>query len=170
MEGSISISWAWGIGLICFAFGIIAGVILIYFMSGDRRRNEELEQQLAGQKQQFDDYRGQVSQHFKQTSELVQKMTDSYRDVYEHLAVGSQALCREPVSTPRLDIPNQPVLGEQPEEQSAEQPEEPTLERDFSDAETDPLMDAEPDTLLGDAPNVPSLETEQPVNPRTPSA
>lgn len=165
MDGSISSSWAWGIGLICFAFGIGGGVLLAYFLPGNRRRAEELEQQLADQQRQLDNYRGQVSQHFRQTSELVQKMTDSYRDVYEHLASGSQTLCQEPVSTPQLDIPQQPMLKQAPESPA----DGTTDENAFSDAETDPLLETESDTLLGDAPNVPSLDTEPPLTPRTQS-
>lgn len=166
MDGSISIGWAWGIGLISFAFGIAGGVFLAVLLSGSRHRAEELEHQLTDQQRQFDDYRSQVSQHFRQTSELVQKMTDSYRSVYEHLASGSQTLCQEPVPTPQLDIPKQPVLDGKKQTAASDAVDQGA----FSDAETDPFADPETDTLLGDAPNVPSLETEQPLNSRTPSA
>ena len=47
MDGSISISWAWAIGLICLACGIAGGVLVTSLFSGGKRRTEELEQQLA---------------------------------------------------------------------------------------------------------------------------
>ncbi len=44
-------------------------------------------------KEHFTGYRDQVTQHFMQTSSLVQTMTESYRAVYEHLATGARHLC-----------------------------------------------------------------------------
>jgi uncharacterized membrane-anchored protein YhcB (DUF1043 family) len=94
----------------------------------------------------------------------VQKMTDSYRDVYEHLAAGSEKLCRDPVDAPSLDFTRQPVLES---DAQTPVPEEPGAQ-EFSDAETDPLRDNENDSCMGDAPHVPHLETEQRTSPRTP--
>ncbi|MFC1774484.1 YhcB family protein [Pseudomonadota bacterium] len=155
MESGFSSSWAWGVGLISFAFGLACGIAGAYFTTGNRQRIRELESELASAQQQFDGYREQVSQHFMKTSDLVQKMTASYRDVYEHLAGGSQALCKDPVSTPQLDIPYQPVLGNDGHDDPAEPNE--ASENEFADAETDPLQTSEEDACLGDAPNVPDL-------------
>lgn len=167
MESSISTSVAWLVGLICLGVGLAIGILVTRLSPGTRRHTEALETQLAEQQRQFDGYREQVSSHFQQTSELVQKMTDSYRDVYEHLARGSQALCEDPVSTPRLDIPETPLIGEQaPSGRPAGTPPPAT---EFTDAETDPLAE-DPDAFLGDAPHIPDLD-EQTVaaTPHTPS-
>ncbi len=158
MESGFSLSWAWGVGLISFAFGLACGIAGAYLMTGNRQRIKELESRLASTQQQFDGYREQVSQHFMKTSDLVQKMTSSYRDVYEHLASGSQALCEDPVSTPQLDIPHQPVLGTDNRDDQEEPTEAP--ENEFADAETDPLQTSEDDVCLGDAPNIPDLGNE----------
>ena len=158
MDNDFSLSWAWGVGLIGFAFGLACGIAGAYLMTGSRQRIRELESRLAAAQQQFDSYREQVSQHFMKTSDLVQKMTSSYRDVYEHLASGSQALCENPVSTPQLDIPHQPVLGNEHLDQQAEPTGIP--ENEFTDAETDPLQTSDDDTLLGDAPNIPNLDNQ----------
>lgn len=164
---------AWQVGIIGFALGVGCGFGIAYLMRGNRRRVEELEQELDTLRQRFDGYREQVNRHFLTTSELVQKMTDSYRDVYEHLAQGSEQLCRNPLDTPSLDFTQQPVL-EKPDEVpqplgAADADEAPQPDKDstkeFSDAETDTGGDN--DDYLGDAPNVPSLETEEPVNRRT---
>jgi uncharacterized membrane-anchored protein YhcB (DUF1043 family) len=166
MESGYDLSWIWGIGLAGFAAGIACGLAISLLLRGNRQRVEELERELAALHQQFDGYRDQVNRHFLTTSELVQKMTDSYRDVYEHLAAGSAALCQNPVATPSLDFTRQPVL-----ENPAPSPslDESGAEKS-ADAETDPLQDAESDTVMGDAPYVPRLETEEPVSRRrTPS-
>ena len=158
VEGGFDLSWAWGIGLISFAFGLALGMAGLYLMTGNRQRIKELESQLASAQQKFDSYREQVGQHFLKTSDLVQKMTSSYRDVYEHLASGSQTLCQDPVSTPQLDIPHQPMLNQE----SSDEPAEPDTEMDneLSDADTDPLQKTDTDAYLGDSPNIPDLGNE----------
>jgi uncharacterized membrane-anchored protein YhcB (DUF1043 family) len=93
-------------------------------------------------------------------------MTDSYREVYEHLASGSQTLCQDPVSTPQLDFPQQPML-----KATATAPQAAAThasDSEFVDAETDPLQETDEDTCMGDTPHVPSLQTETAINPRTP--
>jgi uncharacterized membrane-anchored protein YhcB (DUF1043 family) len=40
-------------------------------------------------------YQQEVAGHFSQTSELLKEMTLQYRNIYEHLAQGAEALCPE---------------------------------------------------------------------------
>ena len=104
----------WSIGLIGFAFGLVAGYAMHYFLNPDNGRSKALEQELEKLKQENSDYRSQVVQHFQRTSELVQDMTLSYRAVYEHLAASSQQLCSEPLGTPQLDLPERGHLPQHP--------------------------------------------------------
>lgn len=154
MTSGIGMSWIWAAGLIAFAFGIAFGVGIGYVFFGSNKRTRELRAEMEALQKQFDDYRNQVGKHFLRTSELVQKMTDSYRDVYEHLASGSQALCQDPVSTPRLNIPGTPKLDEKREPDTRR-----STTDEYSDAEVDSLSDADSDDYLGDSPNVPKLDT-----------
>ena len=78
------------VALIIFAG---AGIFLGTRISSDKRRIKELEDELNDTKKDLDNYRGKVNSHFKKTSDLFSKMTDSYRAVYLHLAEGSQELC-----------------------------------------------------------------------------
>jgi uncharacterized membrane-anchored protein YhcB (DUF1043 family) len=162
MGSSFDLSWVWSIGLISFAFGVVCGLGASLLLRGKRQRIQQLENELDELQQQFDGYREQVTEHFLTTSALVQKMTDSYKDVYEHLASGSQVLCEKPVTAPSLDFTRQPVLESTPanqtEETSRQAPEQ-------SDATS--LGDNEIDTCLGDSPHVPSLDTEQSATHRT---
>jgi len=160
MDSVINSNWVWAIGLISFVIGVGVG----FLMRGNRRRVHELEEELATVERQFNDYRLQVTRHFRTTSELVQKMTDSYREVYEHLAGGSQALCQTELGNASLEFTHQPVL-----DTDIPKPEKTPRDQEFTDAETDPLQDAEGDTCMGDSPCVPHLDIdEQPANPRTP--
>lgn len=156
MTGGIGLSWVWAAGLIAFAFGIAFGVGIGYILFGSTKRTKELRAEMEALQQQFDDYRSQVGTHFLRTSELVQKMTDSYRDVYEHLASGSQALCQDPVSTPRLDIPDAHTPGVKHEPEARR-----SAADEYSDAEVDSLSDTDSDNYLGDSPNVPKLQPEE---------
>ncbi len=159
VEGGFDLSWAWGIGLICFAFGLVAGIAGSYLISRKQQRVEELASQLSSAQQQLDGYREQVGQHFLKTSDLVQKMTSSYRDIYEHLANGSQTLCADPVSTPQLDIPHQPMLSQENDSETAKQNEEATG-NDFSDAGTEQPQEPDADSYIHDSPNTPGLGNE----------
>ena len=156
MTSGIELNWVWAIGLITFACGIACGIGITYMMPGNRRRAQELQEKLQSLQQEFDSYHDQVGQHFLKTSELVQKMTESYRDVYEHLSTGSQALCQTPVNTPRLDIPEHPMLESETQTRAAD--EETTGA--FPDTQTDELDDQESDAFLGDTPRVPTLNSE----------
>ena len=160
MESGFSLSWAWGIGLISFAFGLACGIAGAYLMTGNRQRIRELESQLASAQQQFDDYREQVSQHFMKTSDLVQKMTASYRDVYEHLANGSQALCEDPVVTPQLDIPHQPVIPGNEDSERPDRARQNTRKRIHRCEKSTRFKGTMTKLCLGDAPNIPDLENQ----------
>jgi uncharacterized membrane-anchored protein YhcB (DUF1043 family) len=157
MASGIDLSWAWAVGFIAFAFGIACGIGVAYLMPGTRRRAQELQDKLNSLQQKYDSYHEQVGQHFLKTSELVEKMTESYRDVYEHLATGSQALCQTPVNTPRLDIPEHPTLEAGTQTPAADQK---TMEGG-SEADTGGRDESDSDAFLGDAPRVPSLDTEK---------
>jgi uncharacterized membrane-anchored protein YhcB (DUF1043 family) len=156
MAGDIDWTWIWAVGLIVFAVGIGCGIGIAYLMPGNRRRAQALQEKLSRLQQEFDSYHEQVSQHFLKTSELVQKMTDSYRDVYEHLASGSQALCQTPVSTPQLDIPEHPTLEEGIR---ARAKDEKTV-TEPSPVDRGEAEEPDSDAFLGDAPRVPTLDAE----------
>ncbi len=65
-------------------------------------------------------YRTQVTQHFTQTAELLQALTLNYRAVYEHLAVGAEALCDGQVKTLTSEALRERLLAPPNEEPVAE--------------------------------------------------
>ena len=157
MTSGIDLSWTWAVGLITFAFGIVCGIGVAYLVPGNRRRTQELENKVNSLQQEYDSYHEQVGQHFLKTSELVEKMTESYRDVYEHLATGSQALCQTPVNTPRLDIPEHPTLEAKTQTGAAKQ----ETTEGGSQTDTGGLEESDSDAFLGDAPRVPPLDADK---------
>ena len=94
--------WLTGIG--CLALGIVLGVIFSKRNAGNSNRMKELESQIIAIEERHEQYKGDVSEHFGVTSELVQQLTQSYRDVYQHLAMGAQDLCTTEVANKMLPV------------------------------------------------------------------
>tara|TARA_B100000579_G_C22727304_1_gene802382 strand:+ start:547 stop:1008 length:462 start_codon:yes stop_codon:yes gene_type:complete len=79
------------------AFSVFAGIgIGVTFgrKSGrDSKKLRELETRLEKERENMALYEKKVLAHFSQTAQLVNKLTDSYRDVHKHLAIGAEDLC-----------------------------------------------------------------------------
>jgi|GEM_PF-2528246 len=56
---------------------------------------ERLRNDLDAQRQEYDEYRLNVVDHFSGTSDLLRDLTVQYRSVYEHLTAGASKLCPE---------------------------------------------------------------------------
>ena len=78
--------------------GVVIGLLIGGKLSANPSRVKELEAQLREAKETDRRYRDNVSDHFSMTADLVHHMTESYREVYEHLASGAQYLCPEDVA------------------------------------------------------------------------
>jgi uncharacterized protein len=82
-------------------------------------KNRELEQKLERVIQDRKAYEDEVVEHFTETATLLNNLTESYREVHNHLANGAAILCqgKGPVSMARLrndrdstDIPEDLVI------------------------------------------------------------
>lgn len=76
--------------------GILVGVLSA--RAGSRReaaRARHLEEQLRANEAEHARYRGQVAEHFGETSRRLRELTLQYKSVYEHLADGARTLCPE---------------------------------------------------------------------------
>ena len=92
----------WLIGIGAFALGTIIGLLIAGRLDVSPSKVKHLEEQVRKLKECNSEYRDSVSDHFSMTAELVQHMTESYRDVYQHLASGAQDLCSGDVSNKLL--------------------------------------------------------------------
>tara|TARA_R110001592_G_scaffold1042_1_gene6134 strand:- start:271 stop:726 length:456 start_codon:yes stop_codon:yes gene_type:complete len=101
--------WLTGIGFL--AIGIAIGYFLAGRVNNNPTKITELEQQLQDLQRANSRYRDEVSEHFSTTAELVQQMTESYKDVYQHLASGAQDLCSGEVASKLLPASSEPVFG-----------------------------------------------------------
>ncbi|MDT8427695.1 MAG: DUF1043 family protein [Pseudomonadales bacterium] len=101
----------WLIGIGCLAAGLCLGVLAASRLNNaNPARIAELEQQVQQLQEQHRRYKDNVSEHFNMTAELVQHMTESYRDVYQHLASGAQDLCSGEVASKLLPASEENVF------------------------------------------------------------
>lgn len=108
MFGEISVM-AWLGAAIMLAIGGGAGFFVARQIKD--KRTLELEQQLEATRTKLNDYQEDVNRHFLKTSLLFSKLTDNYRDVYEHLATGAQKLCNDKPHISALDLPDTKILS-----------------------------------------------------------
>ncbi|NQV68574.1 MAG: DUF1043 family protein [Pseudohongiella sp.] len=92
----------WLTAIACLAVGIVLGVIFASRLNASPSRVQELENQIRNLKESHGSYRDNVSDHFSMTADLFQHMTESYKEVYQHLASGAQDLCSDDVANKLL--------------------------------------------------------------------
>ena len=78
--------------------GFLLGLAYAGRLGNNPSRVQELEERLGEVQAEQERYRNGVSEHFSTTAELVQRMTDNYREVYRHLADGARELCSPDVA------------------------------------------------------------------------
>ena len=86
------------VAIILVALGGIAGALFMRFWGPQVKANRDLENKLKEAENQLVSYREEVTQHFTETSRLVNNLTQSYRDVHEHLANSAMKLTSPTIS------------------------------------------------------------------------
>ena len=91
---------------------IAAGAAAGYFLALQRfdKQRDKLNDELENARTEIKEQREKVDKHFLKTALLFNRLTDNYREIYEHLATGAQTLCSPQTSTPQLDQPETRVL------------------------------------------------------------
>ena len=92
----------WLVAIAALAVGVVIGVVFASRLNTSPSRVHELENQIRSLKENHIEYKDSVSDHFSMTAELVQHMTESYKEVYQHLATGAQDLCSIEVASKLL--------------------------------------------------------------------
>lgn len=73
--------------------------------------SRDLEQRLHEAESTLKSYQRDVAEHFAETSQLVNNLTQSYRDVHEHLANSALKLATPAISRQILDSANNTLAG-----------------------------------------------------------
>jgi uncharacterized membrane-anchored protein YhcB (DUF1043 family) len=83
---------------------LIAGVAIGFFAARalPNAAPNSTQRQLDDVQERFDTYQNEVVTHFNSTANLVQKLSQSYQDVQEHLAEGANRLALDDLTRQRL--------------------------------------------------------------------
>ncbi len=138
--------WMWWIALpVLFAAGLGLGFLWGRSRTDEAQKAKSLEEDLRQARDEMNRYKEQVTAHFATTAELMEKLTEDYRSVYQHLAESSEALCG--ADAPRLlKAPEAAPLGtsQARTESKTEKAEEKTRAVEPQAAETASADSAEP--------------------------
>lgn len=78
--------------------GGLIGALLTRTLRPQEQQNRELEVRLKQSEDRLSDYQDQVTVHFAETSQLINKLTQSYKEVHEHLAGSALKLTNPDIS------------------------------------------------------------------------
>lgn len=85
---------SWLLYLIVLGVGVFGGYLLARARNPDTRVRE-LEAHLRSLQTRFDAYQDSVTQHFVSSAQLANAVTQSYRELHEHLKHGAETLSAE---------------------------------------------------------------------------
>ena len=89
----------WLVGIGCLLGGAVLGALLFKSLLSDEARVRALEEQLQALSEEHENYKSNVHNHFNSSAQLLGKLTESYREVYMHMAEGARSLCPDYVSS-----------------------------------------------------------------------
>lgn len=135
---------------------LAAGVGLGFWLSQARMRGESAKADEV--QRQFDDYRREVTQHFGRTAEHFQAIGREYRELYEHMASGADALCEREAADVKLSFAPKAILESIAEDSAPQAP------RDFATEDVQTVEVDEPATAA------PKEESDQARSPEAETA
>ncbi|GAA5523955.1 hypothetical protein Maes01_00504 [Microbulbifer aestuariivivens] len=90
------------VGILGVALGTLLAFLAVRTRSGEHN-SQELEARLHEANKKLEDFQLQVNEHFDQTSQLVQNLTESYREVHEYLANSAMRLSSQDIGRQMLE-------------------------------------------------------------------
>ena len=104
----------WFIAIGSLTVGIVIGIAFTRRLGTDAARVRQLEEKLESLSESHLEYRNNVSEHFNVTSGLINQMTNNYKKVYDHLAIGAQDLCSNQVAEKLLPLQSDAIFENEP--------------------------------------------------------
>ena len=92
--------------LVAVIAGLVVGVIVNQRRGSSGKVQRQLENQLSDLQKQQKNYQNEVTEHFQQTARLLDQLSNSYRDVHNHLASGAQLLADNTVGESLQMLPD----------------------------------------------------------------
>ena len=91
------------IGLLCAVSGLVIGLLAGRTLNPREQERKAAEQKLKDAQERLKDYEHEITEHFIKTSELFNNLSQSYRDVHEHLAASAMRLTGPDASKKMVD-------------------------------------------------------------------
>lgn len=82
----------WEYAMMGLVVGFIIGALVIRFGNKKFRQQHSMQCQLEKTKAELDDYREELTNHFARSAKLLDNMARDYRQLYQHMAKGSNTL------------------------------------------------------------------------------
>lgn len=89
--------------IVCLIIGGIVGYFVGRQSNADKKGFRAMEARANQAEEQLKQFQNDVTEHFKETSVLVNKLTENYKDVHEHLAAGAIKLANADIGRDLLD-------------------------------------------------------------------
>ena len=83
--------WLTAIG--CLLGGTAGGWLLRILLDPSETKLRDAEARVRASEAALEDYRREVTEHFRGTADRVNRLTEDYRDLHSHLAQGAMGLC-----------------------------------------------------------------------------
>jgi len=91
------------IALASLVVGLVIGTLIGRTLSGATKQRRTLTDELRKKDDELKTYQHQVTEHFITTSELVNNLTHSYKEVHQHLADSAMTLTNPEISNKLLE-------------------------------------------------------------------
>ncbi|GFM78361.1 MULTISPECIES: YhcB family protein [Pseudomonas] len=109
MEHSLLV---WLLPTLALVAGVVIGFLVARLLPNTVPNNTQ--RQLDSIQERFDTYQNEVVTHFNSTATLVQKLSQSYQEVQEHLAEGANRLALDELTRQRLLAALHPEANQTP--------------------------------------------------------
>lgn len=81
---------------------LLGGVVVASLVAWRARQADRSGRSMRAVEAQHQQFRDEVNQHFVETAELINRMTDSYKAVFDHLSEGAERLVENRVVEERM--------------------------------------------------------------------
>lgn len=98
--------------VLSFAIGIGIGILLQRYVLSRGTHVAQLEKELDQVKGELLQQKEALQQHFQKSADLTQNLTQSYKELYEHLAKGSHIFTEQPLADLRKALEFSQNTGE----------------------------------------------------------
>lgn len=132
--------------IVLASVGVLVGLGLGFFLG--RLGGKGSSQKLADVEAELEEYRQEVSQHFSRSAEHFQAIGRQYRELYEHMAAGSEKLCVGAPTDGQLKFPRPDEVAAPESKVEAARgddvatTDDDTSRRDAPESEPEPVADA----------------------------